>query len=160
MPDPADIPEETAQQTANDVIQRWDKIANGFMKPLVIIYLIAMISVIFITNMHGGYLTTVIFLAIYCAAILSLAVMMRRRFRSYALGLSEQDKAALHIVFAEDNIGRSNTAKKLLTLSGESVPEKEYVRASSQPEQPDTLLRAAQPSADTPQDQLLRPADE
>ncbi len=160
MPDTNPTPEETAEQTARRVIKRWNKIAYALLIAMGVVYLLAMIWNMILSSrgdaLHGRFAL----LSTYTAVLLSIIGGCLWRMRWYARHLSEEEREALRVTVGEDSIKNMGTAIKILKMSGETVPAKEYVRASSPPEQPDTLLRAAQPSADTAQEQLLRPADD
>ena len=70
--------------------------------------------------------------------------------------LSKEERELLVCPAKTNVLNRSNI--NALVKACKIEPEKEYLRPSIEPEQTDTLLRAATPTDNTPQDQLLRPA--
>ncbi len=160
MPNTAPTPEETAEQTANHVLKRWNKLGMRFLYPIVLFMLISFsVLIILICNITPHPIMVLLTLISFIGSFNTFSTQSKS-FRSFAQRLSEEEKAALRVTAQGSSIREAESASRILQFSGETVPEKEYVRASSQPEQPDTLLRAAQPSAETAQEQLLRPTQE
>ncbi len=160
MPDTAPTPEETAEQTARRVVERY-----GWIQ-LRLILLWALMFGILWTGWLKAFHRSQWFLILSGSLLLyggSLAFIYwssMRGMRRFTGSLSHEERAALQTVLARGSVQETAAIKEILKYTGETVPEKEYVRASSAPEQPDTLLRAAQPSAETAPEQLLRPTQQ
>lgn len=160
MPNTAPIPEETAEQTARRVLKRWNKIAFWTMAAIGICYLLGILWLWIRIDEWRKPSTYLIFVLGLSVSMLGILVGFLWRMRLFFRGVSAEEKAALQAAIEKGRIRTTPLAQQILGTSEKVVPAREYVRASSTPEQPDTLLRAAQPSADNAPEQLLRPTQE
>ena len=145
------------------LLHRWHKASSGRSEVFLFAGLLCvnMMTVILLVwlNISSKYIGIITSILSGSLGIIPIILYLLKRI-SFLQQLTEEEKHLLLQASVNGIYGDSRTAKSILTECGKlkANPRQEYLRASEKQDD-DTLLRAANSTDNTPQEQLLRPSD-